>query len=192
MNNSKSQLNKSCYIIGYWQSEKYFKSINETILNDFQLNIQPDNYHINLANQINNCNSVSVHVRRGDYLEDEKINSVHGILNNLYYYSSIELITTLVGEPHLFFFSDDIDWVKNNFYLQFPHTFIDKDFLNKDSKDMWLMTQCKHNIIANSSFSWWGAWLNKNQDKIVIAPKNWFQNPKMNSDNIVPENWVRL
>ena len=192
MNKFKLQINKNCYLIGYWQSEKYFTSIKEIIQNDFQLNIQPDNYHNNLANQIKNCNSVSVHFRRGDYLEDEKINSIHGILNNSYYYSSIEFISTLISEPHLFFFSDDIEWVKKNINCTHTCTFINNDCLDKDSKELWLMSQCKHNIIANSSFSWWGAWLNKNRDKVVIAPKKWFINPKMNTDNIVPESWVRL
>lgn len=96
---------------------------------------------------------------------------------------------TQVENPHFYIFSDEIDWVKNNFQFYDEHTFVDLNNEENNFEDLRLMSNCKHNIIANSSFSWWGAWLNANIDKIVIAPKRWFIN--QNTD-IVPECWVKI
>jgi hypothetical protein len=109
-----------------------------------------------------------------------------------YYHSAIKTITEQVENPHFFIFSDDLDWVKDNLDFIDNKTFIELDENTPDHEEMFLMSQCKHNIIANSSFSWWGAWLNQNMDKIVIAPKKWFNDTTKDTSDLIPNTWVRL
>jgi len=171
------------YLDGYWQSEKYFQSIEEIIHKEFTLKnkLQKED----LINKINNSNSVSIHIRRDDYTNKKN----YYVLTIEYYKEAIKIIKEKNQNIHLFVFSDDINWVKNNLKTEFPITFIDG---NKDYEDLILMSMCKHNIIANSSFSWWGAWLNQNPHKIVIAPKKWFNKPEINTKDLIPESWLKI
>ncbi|RYX87554.1 alpha-1,2-fucosyltransferase, partial [bacterium] len=131
----------------------------------------------NYINDITNSeNAVSVHIRRGDYITDKEANSLMGVMPISYYNAAMEIINKKISKPEFYFFSDDLNWVKENFKGDNYH-YIDS---GKDYTDLHLMQICKHNIIANSSFSWWGAFLNKNLNKIVIAPKNWVSNPEIN------------
>ena len=101
-------------------------------------------------------------------------------------------MTQKITNPHFFIFSDDQKWVKDNFKIKYPIAFIDHNASKKDYEDLRLMSLCKHNIIANSSFSWWGAWLNSNPKKIVIAPKEWFADPSIDTSDLIPPGWIRL
>lgn len=182
------------YLDGYWQSYFYFESIIDIIGNDFTVK-QPlkGDYFEYITNQINNTNSVSLHFRRGEYVDNPKVNSHHGICPIEYYHNSIDYIAKTVVNPHLFVFSDDIEWVKANFKSILPITFIDysdNDLLS----DFRLMSMCKHNIIANSSYSWWAAWLNKNKNKIIVAPKRWYINERSQkkSQSMIPPEWIRV
>ncbi len=171
---------------GFFQCAQYYEPIREKLLKDFI----PKN-EINLENkkileQILSTNSVSLHVRRGDYL---KLQNIHGLCDVSYYEKAIEHISNHTKEPHFFLFSDDIEWVKENLKMSYPYTIVDINHGDKSPWDMWLMKHCKHNIIANSSFSWWGAWLNENPNKIVIAPQKWTVN---NNTDIIPSNWERI
>lgn len=174
---------------GYFQNEQYFKHIRNIVLNKFSLkeNLNEENQAI--LNEITKTNSVSIHVRRGDYVAVEYINKLHGICSLDYYKSAINYISKHVEQPHFFLFSDDISWVSENLKIEYPYTIVN---LNQDKGvfDLELMKHCKHNIIANSSFSWWGAWLNENAEKIVIAPENWI-NMKEKCD-IIPKEWIKL
>jgi hypothetical protein len=145
-----------------------------------------------IAEQISRVNSVSLHVRRGDYVANLKVAAIHGLCSKEYYASAIKFISKKVERPHFFVFSDDINWVENNFKINYPCTYINQNFSNESYNDLRLMSLCQHNIIANSSFSWWGAWLNCNSEKIVIAPKKWFANSDKRCDDLIPEKWVRL
>lgn len=180
------------YLEGYWGSEKYFSDIEDIIRKDFTPKNKPDKATIELIQRIKNCNSVSVHVRRSDYVMDKKTHDFHGVCGLGYYKKSILLITKKVTNPSFFIFSDDPNWCKVNLRLQSSTIYVTHNLGNKDYEDVRLMSTCKHNIIANSSFSWWGAWLNKNKDKIVIAPKKWFREPSINTKDLIPQSWIKI
>lgn len=191
-NEDVAKLPDNVYLDGYWQSEKYFKPIENVIKQEFSLNHDISEENKKFLALIKSCNAVSLHIRRGDYVKDNNINNVHGTCSLDYYYNAINYIARKTQNPHFFLFSDDIEWVKNNIQINYPVTIID---CNNDSCgyfDMMLMKDCKHNIIANSSFSWWGAWLNSNDNKIVIAPQKWFNNFDADTKDLIPNLWVRL
>lgn len=175
---------------GYWQSEKYFKNIRNIICRDFTIKNKSKNF-IHVLNIISGTNSVSIHFRRGDYAWDEKTNKYHGLLGIEYYRKAIDIIQRKMKNPHFFIFSDDPTWVKNNFKIKKPVTHISDFSKLTNAEELVLMSHCEHNIIANSSFSWWGAWLNKNPKKIVIAPKKWFK-ARIDDKDIVPTGWIRI
>lgn len=179
------------YLEGFWQSDKYFSGIENTIRNDFSFKDPPKGLNKELADKISNGRSVSLHVRRGDYIINESVKSYHGVCPPSYYMAGLERIKQKEKDPELFIFSDDAEWCRQNLVFDHPTTYIDHNKGEKSFEDMRLMSLCKHNIIANSSFSWWGAWLNKNPDKIVIAPKEWFADPANRSEDIYPKNWLR-
>lgn len=177
------------YLYGYWQCEKYFKSIESTIRKDFTFKKQPNTANTQYLDQIAKVNAVSIHFRRGDYITVQTAVNFNGICTIEYYKEAIELIKSKVKNPHFFVFSDDLSWVKENIAFEDPHTYVDGNAGEYSYEDMRLMAACKHNIIANSTFSWWGAWLNNNQDKVVVAPKNWFKTEKT---DIIPDRWIKI
>lgn len=177
------------YISGFWQSERYFKDVRDHILVDFSFTGNLNKKQIRVRDQIVSSESVSLHVRRGDYVTNPNANKVHGTKGVDYYSKSLNTISKLVSNPHVFVISDDLDWCRENINVKFPVTYVDVN--STGYEDMWFMSLCKHNIIANSSFSWWGAWLNKNPDKVVIAPKQWFNDAEEGADRVPPE-WIRL
>ncbi len=180
------------YLQGYWQSEKYFKDIERIIREDFTLSEEPDYLNQQMIDKIRNCEAVSLHIRRGDYVSDPITTAYHGICSEEYYYGAISKLEGYVQNPHFFVFSDDPAWAKENIDTRYPTTIIDFNGSEKDYEDMRLMSLCKHHIIANSSFSWWGAWLSNNPQKIVVAPKQWFNKPDIKTQDLIPETWFRL
>ncbi len=182
---------KDSYLIGYWQSQKYFMSIEKMIRNDFHFSEPLSIQNIKLANQISNVNAVSLHVRRGDFANNPKTTSVHGLCSAEYYYNAINFILSKIDNPFFFVFSDDINWVKSNLKFNHKHILVSHNNGCDSYIDMRLMSLCKHHIVANSSFSWWGAWLNPNKNKIVISPKKWFAN-KLDASDLIPRNWICL
>ena len=185
-------LGDNVYLEGYWQSEKYFSDIKNIIQKEFDFVDPLTSTSQDLAERIQNCEAVSLHVRRGDYVSDPKTNNVHGVCEVEYYCSAISMINKEVDSPHYFIFSDDPEWACSNIKPNAPTTYVKNNECLKDYEDMYLMSMCKHNIIANSSFSWWGAWLNKNPGKIVIAPKKWFNLKNMDTQDLVPDKWYKL
>jgi len=184
-------LGKNVYLKGYFQSEKYFLPASDVIKADFTFknDIVKDLQEFSIS--LKNMNSVSVHIRRGDFSKDLPTKDYHGVLNLDYYKSAIELIKSKISHPTFYFFSDDINWVKEN--LSIPgSTFVSGNITQSHFEDLYLMSQCNHNIIANSSFSWWGAWLNNNPSKIVIAPEKWFNKGPQDTEDLIPKNWIRL
>lgn len=180
------------YLAGYWQSEKYFLNIRDIIKREFTLLSPLDIENNEVANLINTTSSVSLHVRRGDFVNDAKVNRVHGVCTSDYYRRSIEKIVDLVGEIHLFVFSDDPSWVSENYVFPCPATVVKQNPSREAHKDLWLMNLCRHHIIANSTFSWWGAWLSSGPDKVVIAPERWFNDPSLDTRDLIPSDWLRL
>ena len=137
-------------------------------------------------------NSVSIHVRRGDYLTNPVTFQTHGLCDIDYYKKAIDEILDLVDKPHFFIFSDDQSWAKSNIIFGAPTDYVMHNNSLKNYEDLRLMSYCRHHIIANSSFSWWGAWLGNNPEKIVIAPKKWFNDPKIDTTDLIPDTWLRL
>ena len=185
---------KNSYLNGYWQSIKYFEGIENDIKKDFRFKNQLDNKNLEILNEIENSNSISIHIRRGDYMSPENYNMYGCIATPTYYKKAIKVIEEKVENPTFFVFSNDMDWVKKNIQINSRVFYIDINSGNGSYKDMQLMSNCKHNIIANSSFSWWGAWLNENKHKIVIAPKKWINREDVDSDKIelFCEGWTLL
>lgn len=180
------------YLIGWWQNEKYFVDIRETIIKEFKPKAISA-YSNKLIDAIKASESISIHVRRGDYVSNKFANKEHGLTPIDYYQRSIDYINQKVKNPKYFVFSDDLEWCKKSLKLSNSTVYADGNGSSRAHEDIFLMQNCKHNIIANSSFSWWGAWLNDNPDKIIIAPKAWFQNKASNKETeIVPSSWVRL
>lgn len=184
---------KNILIWGHWQKEQYFKNIEKVIRRDFSFPEITGEANQTFKRLIVRTNSVSVHIRRGDYLLEQN-NKVHGIMPLKYYLEAIQYIRERTDNPVFYIFSDDTEWVKENLTIEGEVYFITGNENNLSYVDMQLMSCCKHNIIANSSFSWWGAWLNNYSDKIVIAPSQWFSDPAKNSlhKNIVPKEWIKL
>jgi hypothetical protein len=176
------------YFDGYWADFRYFEDISEIIFSDFTFQ---ENYHAerqDMFETIRSTNSVSLHIRRGDYASSASVQKYHGLLPLNYFESSMSQIAALVGDPHIFLFSDDLEWVKKNLSVPFPHTFVEASPPGSEPIDLKLMSTCKHNIISNSTFSWWAAWLNENPSKVVIAPPQWSV-VVPDTAKIIPNTW---
>jgi hypothetical protein len=180
------------YLIGYWQSEKYFPSVRAELLEDFTLKHEPDAANAKTAAEIAAVTAVSLHVRRGDYVTNANAAKFHGMTSLEYYREAIKQMAGQVKEPHFFVFSDDPGWCRENLKFDLPMTFVTNNSGDKGYEDMRLMSQCRHHIIANSSFSWWGAWLNPRADKIVLAPGRWFNDSTVDTRDIYAQGWVKI
>lgn len=185
------QIQEPSYISGFYQSENYFSDIKEDLLNDFSLKTPLNKDNKKLLEQIKNSESISLHFRRGDYIKKRNAEK-YGSCSVDYYKNAIQTIKEKTNKNlTLFVFSDDINWVKNNIKFEEETIYVNINNSNQGYFDLELMKNCKHNIIANSSFSWWGAWLNENPEKIVIAPKKWLAQDNFSND-IIPENWIKI
>lgn len=179
------------YLDGYWQSEKYFKWIEKIIRREFEFKTPPVGLNARVLNAITHTNSVSIHIRRTDYL-NSRSQKLYYHCPESYFTNAVELVASRVNQPKFYIFSDDPDWVKRNLKLKFPTTYIVNNSIDMGYEDLRLMSNCKHNIIVNSSFSWWGAWLNYHKNKIIIAPKKWFLNPQENINDRIPLSWKKI
>lgn len=188
------RISANTYIEGYWQSERYFLNASEQIRRDFVLSELPSSENQMWLNRINNALSVSVHVRRGDYITNPAANKTHGTCSLDYYSNAIsELCQRLSGRPEFFIFSDAPEWVRENLsFGEYQHHFIAHNDALNCHEDLRLMASCKHHIIANSTFSWWGAWLNPSVEKMVIAPKQWFRDESLSTKDLIPAGWFRV
>lgn len=182
----------SVYLDGYWQSERYFSNIADIIRAEFTVKLPQTGKNMELARRITSCESVSLHVRRGDYVTDEKTKTIHGTCDLDYYARCIERLAEKVHRPCFFIFSDDPGWTEENLRITHPAIFVSHNGPKKNYEDLRLMSQCRHHILANSSFSWWGAWLNQYPDKLVLSPDRWFKEKKFNTKDLIPSTWQRL
>ena len=177
--------NDDVYLDGYWQNELYFSDIREELLRDLTSISSMSDLGVVYMEGIKKSNSVSLHVRRGNYLNLKNFN----VLDINYYMKAVEYMRKNVEKPTFYIFSDDLEWCKNS--LGFLDNCIFVDSTKTEIDDLKLMSFCKHNIIANSSFSWWGAWLNQNCKKTVIAPKGWLLNDP-GSSKVILSDWVKM
>ena len=186
------KLPNNSYLDGYWQSEKYFQAIADIIRSDFTIKKEPDAINKEYAEKITSSTSVSIHIRRGDYVENPSASRIHGTCDLGYYCRSLEYISSQITSPHFFIFSDDPEWASSNLIIPYLSTYVTHNDALNYVEDFRLMRLCKHHIIANSSFSWWGAWLCNNKDKIVIAPNKWFNVASRNTKDLIPDPWIRI
>lgn len=184
--------NKNIFLKGYFQSEKYFIKFKNQLRKDFEIKSPLKKETIDFLKIIEAENSISLHIRRGDYVNNPAANAIHGTCDLNYYHRAIETIKKEIENPVFFIFSDDIDWAKENLKIDHSTHFVDFNDASTNYEDLKLMSNCKHNIIANSSFSWWGAWLNSYKFKIVITPSKWFKTDIHNSKDIIPESWMKI
>lgn len=180
-----------CYLMGNWQSERYFAEVADAIRADFSFNTSLVGRNAELAELIGGVTAVSLHVRRGDIAANPASLAVHGLCSLEYYRSAIECVTAKVTKPEFVIFSDDMAWVRENLQVDYPCHYVDHNVGLESYNDMRLMSLCHHHIIANSTFSWWGAWLNPRVNKIVIAPRRWFS-ANYDSSDIIPSTWIKM
>ncbi len=174
---------------GWWQSGRYFESISDTIKKDFTFKNPVLPASEALLQQIKGSNAICLNVRRTDFLKVDALNTT----NKAYFLKAAEHIAAKVNQPHFFIFSDDIDWCEEHLQLPHPITFVRHDMKGeKFGNYLRLMIACKHFIIPNSSFAWWATWLNDHPNKIVVAPKNWFNDNQFDTSDLVPKDWVRM
>lgn len=181
---------RNAYFLGQFQSYKYLENCELEVRNAFEFDLlKLSNRTKELSKLMEEVNSVSLHVRRGDYQNAYYINGLGNVVTLDYYKRAINYIKQKIHNPVFFVFSDDLEYVKSNILLD---NVIYVDFNRGDNswQDMYLMSKCKHNIIANSTFSWWGAWLNNNESKIIVAPQKWWAT--LDKDDLIPTKWIRI
>lgn len=183
------KINNKSYLVGYWQDERYFSEYAPDIRRDLVFKEPPIGLNSLLFGEIQSKqHSVCIHIRRGDYLSDEYIQKEVGICNMDFYHVAVKSIVKRIENPFFYVFSDEPEWVKNNFFIPFPYKILDHNSEADAAEDLRLMSACRHQIISNSSFGWWAAWLNEYKSKIVIAPKVWRIN---GPDMYIPKEWER-
>ncbi len=186
------EIRSSIYLAGYWQSEKYFSDVSDTIRADFAVKTPPTADNARTLQLVDGTNSVAVHVRRGDYTTNPRARRLHGSCTLDYYGRALAEISRRVHLPHFFVFSDDLVWTRTHLVLPGPAVFVDHNGPDQPHEDLRLMSRCRHHIIANSTFSWWGAWLGSHADQVVIAPKTWFASGAHETRDLYPHRWVQI
>lgn len=174
-------------LIGYWQSEKYFSGVADVIRRDFSFRRPAAAENLRMGEAIRGRGAIAVHVRRADYVSDP----MHPTLGVEYYERAARIVLGRVADPIFVVFSDDADWAKANLDFGCSTVYVTRN-AGKSWEDLRLMTLCRHHIIANSSFSWWGAWLGTSPDKVVVAPERWFGDETLDTRDLIPPGWVRL
>jgi hypothetical protein len=179
------------YLDGYWQCPEYFQHIEEILRSDFRIIKPLSSQNQEILKKIHGSEAVSVHVRRGDYVTDSSANQLHGTCEPAYYNRAFSHMLNYCAEPRFFIFSDEPDWVRNNLKLPERHYIVQSPPGTLDFEDLWLMSSCRHHIMANSTYSWWGAWLNSNKSKRVIGPKQWYRSRPEPVGLFLPD-WIGL
>ena len=177
---------------GYWQCFRYFEKNTEIIHRDFLLKNKLGKKATESLEKIRATHSVSVHIRRGDYISNTQANAHHGSCDIAYYRKAVQLIKQQYNDVVFFVFSDDPQWVKDNFLIDAPFFVVSDEEGIEAHEEIQLMGFCNHAIIANSSFSWWGAWLIQNEKKIVVAPQNWIRDEAQTTIDLCPHSWLRI
>lgn len=183
---------RDIYIKGYWQSPRYFLGIRDQLRREFSLKAVAGDQNAQYSRNARAGHSVSVHVRRGDYITNADAARFHGHCGLDYYQRASEFIADRVQVSEFFVFSDDHKWAREN--LKFPAkvSFVDINSSDSGEQDLDIMRNCRHHIIANSSFSWWAAWLSASEDKIVICPEKWVTDPSVQVQDLIPDSWIKL
>jgi hypothetical protein len=185
------KLGASVYLKGYWQSEKYFSGITDQLRETLKLNpIYFQALHA-LIQELTQTDSVAIHVRKGDYLK-QPYSDYYATIDSTYYNTALSALENISRQLKLYVFTDDPDWVNNQLHLTMPFILVSGVHTKNMYEDFEAMRSCKYHIIANSSFSWWTAWLSDREDKQVIAPKQWFKNGPSDTYDLLPKSWLIL
>lgn len=185
------RLQRPVYMVGYWQTERYFAWNRKRLLQDLTLRADLDVGGVWLQ-KIKNSNSVSLHIRRGDYVSNTVAAQQHGTCDIAYYQRAITSLLKQQPDIEVFVFSDEPQWAAANLHLPVPTHVVDANSPECGYLDLALMRQCRHHVLANSSFSWWGAWLCTYAGQRVYAPSRWFANPSIDTTDVIPSHWQRL
>lgn len=185
------RIRRPVYLVGYWQSEKYFAWNRKRLLEDLTL-LPSWSLDSALLENFDPLNSVALHIRRGDYVSNPNAAQFHGLCDLSYYQEAVAKLAQRQPDIHIHVFSDDSDWVRQNLHLPLPMRVIDVASPDAAYVDLELMSRCQHHIIANSSFSWWGAWRCRSEGQIVYAPKRWFQDRGTDTSDVIPSRWAQL
>lgn len=185
------KISRPAYLVGYWQTEKYFAWNRNRLMQDIQLKV-PLSDDVPLLDLIRNTTSVALHIRRGDYVHNAAAAQFHGVCSMDYYHAAIAALKARFPEIHVFVYSDEPSWARANLQLDVPTHYVDANPVNMGYVDMELMCRCRHHVIANSSFSWWGAWRCKNPGQTVYAPRRWFADSSADTTDVVPSHWIKI
>ncbi len=177
------------YLSGYWQSPRYFQDVEPQLRGELTWRLPPPPESSRVLEKIGATTAVAVHVRRGDYVSNPEYAKRFGALPLVYYERALTHLGERFANLHAFVFSDEPDWIKANFPKKWPLTVVEG---NAAPEDLRLMAACRCHVIANSTFSWWGAWLAPFADKIVLAPERFFYDPALPDRELVPDNWTRI
>lgn len=179
------------YLEGFWQNENLFIAYKQALLQELTITAPLNDINAHYTKLIHNTHSVALHIRRGDALR-ATAQLIYNMPSMAYYNAAVQHLVHL--EPHitLYIFSDDIAWCKQHVQYNLPTHYMDINDDDTNYADLYLMQQCKYIITANSTFSWWGAWLSTINDRVVITPKLWFHIPKWNNSNLIPKHWIKL
>lgn len=181
---------RHAYLLGYWHDERYFRDTEEVIRQDFSMR---GDYESDLSQPITECESVCLNVRRTDFVELSAERDFRTECGEDFYREAIDRVAEQHHDIRIFGFSDDVEWCEANLKMQKPITWVPHSEAGvKFGRYFWLMRQCKHFIIPNSTFAWWAAWLADNQNKTVICPKHWYSDPSHQSEGLIPESWIRI
>lgn len=186
------ELKAPVLINGYWQSEKYFVDIRQQLLRELTLPHALHGRDAEVAQEAQSTDAISLHVRRADYVTNVATRQIHGTCSVEYYAQGLKAILPRCDNPCLFVFSDDASWARENIRLDVKTIYVDHNGPDKNYEDLRLMSLCRHHIIANSSFSWWGAWLNAHDDKVIVSPRTWFADSSRQTQDIIPSQWIKI
>ncbi len=189
----KRMAERDLFLFGYWQAYPYLESIRPILQTEFKTKAPTPNHYQAYLQQIRSSESVMLHIRRGDYVNSPSAAKFHGVLPLSYYQQAIEVLLLQKPDSHFFIFSDDLPWAKEALPKNLKITFVE-NALQADAaaQELQLMTECKHQIIANSSLSWWGAWLKQDCNGLVFTPNRWISDNSLDLSNLLPTSWHRI
>lgn len=185
-------INTPVVLDGYFQSDRYFSAHELQIRKDLEFNgVYPEKSKP-IREKIDLCDAIAIHIRRGDYLSSRKNVAIYRSLPLQYYTEAVKTLSADLKSPRCFVFSDDILWVKNHLQLNIPIELVDVNLGDEAYWDLRLMSSCRNFVIANSSLSWWGAWLAEDPLKKVVAPKQWFNGKSIITSDLIPKSWIQF
>ncbi len=189
----KAMHQRDLFLFGYWQAFPYLEAIRPILQSEFKTKRSTADHYQPYLDQIRSSESVMIHIRRGDYVDSPSAAKFHGVLALSYYQQAIEVLLLNRPNAHFFIFSDDLPWAKEALPQDLKITFVENSSeSDAAAQELQLMYACKHHVIANSSLSWWGAWLKQECGGLVFAPNRWISDSSLDLDNLLPANWQRI